>query len=47
MPQGLAAINAEVTRQAASLAYLQDFRLMMWITLAAIPLIVLPRAPAT
>ncbi|WP_136418963.1 DHA2 family efflux MFS transporter permease subunit [Herbaspirillum sp. ST 5-3] len=45
-PQGLAAINGEVTRQAATLAYLQDFRLMMWITLAAVPLIVLLRAPA-
>lgn len=45
-PEGLAAINGEVTRQAATLAYLQDFRLMMWITLAAIPLIVLLRAPA-
>ena len=46
-PQGLATINAEVTRQAATLAYLQDFRLMMWITLAAVPLIALLRAPAT
>ncbi|MHB1180408.1 MAG: DHA2 family efflux MFS transporter permease subunit [Sulfuricella sp.] len=45
-PQGLAVINGEVTRQAATLAYLQDFRLMMWITLAAIPMIVLLRAPA-
>ncbi len=45
-PQGLAAIDGEVTRQAATLAYLQDFRLMMFITLAAIPLIVLLRAPA-
>jgi DHA2 family multidrug resistance protein len=44
-PQGLAAINAEVTRQAATLAYLQDFRLMMWITLAAIPLVLLLRSP--
>ncbi|MDD5249075.1 MAG: DHA2 family efflux MFS transporter permease subunit [Rhodocyclaceae bacterium] len=44
-PQGLAAINAEVTRQAATLAYLQDFRLMMFLTLAAIPMIVLLRAP--
>jgi MFS transporter, DHA2 family, multidrug resistance protein len=43
--QGLAAINGEVTRQAATLAYLQDFRLMMWITLAAVPLILLLRAP--
>lgn len=40
-PQGLAAINLEVTRQAATLAYLQDFRAMMWITLAAAPLVFL------
>ena len=45
-PPGLAALNGEVTRQAATLAYLQDFRLIMFITLAAIPLIVLLRAPA-
>lgn len=45
-PAGLAMINAKVTRQAATLAYLQDFRLMMWITLAAIPLILLLRNPA-
>ena len=44
--QGVSTINAEVTRQAATLAYLQDFRLMMWITLAAIPLIGMLRAPA-
>lgn len=45
-PQGLAAINVLVNRQAAMLAYLQDFRLMMWITLAALPLLVLLRGPA-
>ncbi len=45
-PQGVAALNGEVTRQASTLAYLQDFRLMMFITLAAIPLIFLLRAPA-
>jgi MFS transporter, DHA2 family, multidrug resistance protein len=45
-PQGLALINAEVTRQAATLAYLQDFRLMMFLSLAAIPMIVLLRTPA-
>lgn len=44
--QGLAALNGEVTRQAATLAYLQDFRLMMWISLAALPLIVFLKAPA-
>ena len=38
---GLAVLNAEVTRQAAILAYLQDFRLMMWVTLAAMPLLFL------
>lgn len=44
--QGLAALNGEVTRQAATLAYLQDFRVMMWISLAALPLIVFLKAPA-
>jgi DHA2 family multidrug resistance protein len=45
-PQGLSMLNAEVNRQAATLAYLQDFRLMMWVTLAAAPLLLLLRAPA-
>ena len=45
-PQGLMVINAEVTRQAATLAYLQDFRLMMWVTLCAVPMILLLRNPA-
>ena len=39
--EGLTALNAEVTRQAATLAYLQDFRLMMWVTLSAFPLLLL------
>jgi MFS transporter, DHA2 family, multidrug resistance protein len=49
--QGLALLNGEVSRQAATLAYLQDFRLMMLIALAAIPFILLlrtseqPKAP--
>jgi DHA2 family multidrug resistance protein len=42
---GLSTINAGVTGEAANLAYLQDFRLMMWITLAASPLIFILRAP--
>jgi len=33
-------------RQTATLAYLQDFRFKMWITLAAIPLILLLRDPS-
>jgi DHA2 family multidrug resistance protein len=44
-PKGLAMINGEVTRQASLLAYLQDFRLMMWVSLCAVPLVVLLRAP--
>jgi MFS transporter, DHA2 family, multidrug resistance protein len=44
-PEGLAAIDLMVNRQAATLAFLQDFQLMMWITLAAIPLILLFRRP--
>ena len=45
-PEGLSAINREVTRQAATLAYLQDFRLMMFVTLSALPLIFLLAKPA-
>ncbi|TAL64786.1 MAG: DHA2 family efflux MFS transporter permease subunit [Legionella sp.] len=44
-PQGLVSLNMEVTRQAAVLAYLQDFRLMMWLVLAAVPLLFLLKAP--
>ena len=43
--QGLSAINAEVTRQAATLAYLQDFRLMMWVRILAMPLVFLLQVP--
>lgn len=44
--QGLVSINAQVTKQAAVLAYLQDFRLMMWISLSALPLILFLKPPA-
>ena len=40
---GLAALNEELTRQAQMIAYLDDFKLLMWVTLAALPLIVLLR----
>jgi hypothetical protein len=40
-PSGMAALNAEVTRQAAMLAYIDDFELIMWIALAATPLLLL------
>jgi DHA2 family multidrug resistance protein len=42
---GLVAINAEVTRQAAVLAYLQDFRFMMWLTIGSMLLLLLIRVP--
>lgn len=43
---GLAILNGEVSRQASLLAYLQDFRLMAWISVAAMALILLLRPPA-
>jgi DHA2 family multidrug resistance protein len=43
---GAAALNAEVTRQSLMIAYLNDFRLMMYLTLFAVPLLLLLRAPA-
>ena len=42
----LAMIDAEINRQAAFIAYLDDFWLMMWVTLAAIPLVFLLRKAA-
>ena len=42
----LALLDAEVSRQAATIAYLNDFRLMMWIVIAAAPLVLLLRRPA-
>lgn len=42
-PAGLAALNAEVTRQAQMIAYNDDFKLMFWMTLALIPLVLLLR----
>lgn len=38
-------LNAEVTRQAAAISYLNDFRLMMYITLGSIPLLLLMKVP--
>ncbi|MFV0439451.1 MAG: DHA2 family efflux MFS transporter permease subunit [Desulfopila sp.] len=40
---GLAALNNEVTRQAMTISYLDDFRLIMWILLASMPLLLLLR----
>ena len=44
-PLFLSALNAEVTRQAMTVSFLQDFRLMMFTTLAVLPLIFLLRRP--
>jgi MFS transporter, DHA2 family, multidrug resistance protein len=41
----LALVNAEITRQAAMVAYIDDFWAMMWMTLAAVPLVLLLRPP--
>lgn len=41
LPTGLAALNEEVTRQAAMIAFLNDFTLMMWLSLASVPLLLL------
>jgi DHA2 family multidrug resistance protein len=41
--RSLSALNAQVTEQAAMIAYNDDFKLMMWLTLAAVPLVLLLR----
>jgi DHA2 family multidrug resistance protein len=40
---GLSALNAQVSGQAAMIAYNNDFKLMLWLTLLAIPLVALLR----
>jgi DHA2 family multidrug resistance protein len=42
-PGGLMALNAEITRQASAIGFYDDFRAMMWVCLAALPLILLLR----
>jgi len=44
-PSGLAALNAEATRQAAMVAYIDDFMLMMMIVVVGLPLLLLLRRP--
>jgi len=41
----MAMLNAEINRQAAMIAYLDNFWAMMWVTLASIPLVILLRPP--
>ena len=44
-PSGIAALNQEVTRQAAMIAYIDDFALMLIVILASLPLLLLIRGP--
>lgn len=41
----VAMLELEITRQAASIAYVNDFKLMMWIVLASAPLVLLLSNP--
>jgi MFS transporter, DHA2 family, multidrug resistance protein len=43
---GVLALNGEVTRQALTIAYLNDFKLIMWITIFSIPLLLVLRKKA-
>jgi DHA2 family multidrug resistance protein len=42
---GLTALNAEITRQATMVAYIDDFKLMFVLTLACLPMLLLLREP--
>ncbi|MFO1144314.1 MAG: DHA2 family efflux MFS transporter permease subunit [Amaricoccus sp.] len=41
----LAVLNSQVAAQAAFVAYVDDFKLMMWVTLAVVPLLAFMRKP--
>ncbi len=45
-PSGAALLDAAVTRQAAMIAYIDDFWFMLLLTLLVIPLLLLIRAPS-
>jgi DHA2 family multidrug resistance protein len=42
---GRASLDAEVSRQALTIAYINDFRFMMYLSLLAVPLLLLLRPP--
>src|SRR5262249_7238027 len=44
-PSGVVALNALATRQAAMVAYIDNFKLMMIMVIAAFPLLLLLRKP--
>ena len=43
LPSGITALNGAVTKQAATIAFLNDFSFMMWVMLASAPLLLLLR----
>lgn len=43
LPQGIAALNAEVTRQASIIGYIDDFKLLFIVSLLMLPLLLLMR----
>ncbi len=47
VPSGVAALNAEATRQATMVAYIDDFMLMMILVIIGLPLLLLLRRPRT
>jgi DHA2 family multidrug resistance protein len=42
---GITSLNGEITRQASMVAYVDDFRLMFFITIACMPMLLLMRRP--
>ena len=42
---GLLLLNMEINRQASTIAYLNDFKIMMWVVLAMLPMAVILRGP--
>ena len=44
-PSGAAALDALIIKQSSMIAYINDFRLMLYLTLAVIPLVLLIKAP--
>jgi DHA2 family multidrug resistance protein len=45
-PSGAAALDGMIAQQSSMIAYINDFRLMLWLTLAVIPLLLFIRPPA-
>jgi DHA2 family multidrug resistance protein len=42
---GLSALNAEITRQASMVAYVDDFKLLLFLSLVSLPLLLIMHAP--